>query len=102
MNSAERLTWLQLCSPSEAAVYLGERSRETRRALGQTQAEFALAAGVPLRTYKRFETSGAATLETFIKVLQAVSCGKYLSLVFPVAPADAIPMSRRRALDLDL
>lgn len=101
MTPEERLIWLQFCPAGEVTSYLGDRARETRRARNQTQAEFALEAGVAFRTYKRFEASGAATLETFVKVMQLVSCAKYLAFAFPVAPARAIQISRSRALGLD-
>jgi len=102
MRDEERLEWLQSSSPEAVAGYLGERARAARHARGLTQAEFARSAAVALRTYKRFEASGAANLETFIKVLQLMGQGKHLATLFPVAPADAIPMTRSRALGLDL
>jgi len=48
-----------------------------------SQAAFAEQAGVPLRTYKRFETNGQANLETFVRVLQALGQARYLYLLFP-------------------
>jgi hypothetical protein len=39
--------------------------------------------GVPLRTYKRFELDGKATLLTFVQVLRALGCTHYLALIFP-------------------
>jgi len=101
MRDEERLVWLQLSSPSEVGAYLGERARAARHASGLTQTEFARDAGVALRTYKRFEAAGAANLETFIKVLQLMGQGKHLATLFPVAPGNAIPMTRSRALGLE-
>lgn len=48
-----------------------------------SQAAFAEQAGIPLRTYKRFETHGQANLETFVRVLQALGQARYLYLLFP-------------------
>lgn len=54
-----------------------------RRDAGISQVEFAKQAGIPVRTYKRFESHGKANLETFIEVLRAMERTHYLFMLFP-------------------
>jgi transcriptional regulator with XRE-family HTH domain len=63
--------------------YLATRVRRERKKAGLSQAEFAGAAGIPLRTYKRFETHGRGTLETFMRVLKTLGHARNLYLLFP-------------------
>jgi hypothetical protein len=54
-------------------------------------------AEVPLRTYKRFETHGKATLETFVQVLRAAGRTQYLFMLFPQStPANTKPSIEER------
>jgi transcriptional regulator with XRE-family HTH domain len=65
--------------------------RKSRQAAGLSQAAFADLAGIPLRTYKRFESHGKANLETFVAALRALERTQYLVTLFP---ADArMPVS---------
>jgi DNA-binding XRE family transcriptional regulator len=64
--------------------------RRHRREAGISQADFARQAGIPLRTYKRFEAHGKANLETFVEVLRAMERTHYLFMLFP-APARSAP-----------
>lgn len=67
------------------------KARRHRHETGQSQAEFAKQAGVPLRTYKRFESQGKANLETFIQVLGAMGRTPYLFMLFPQSMQQAPP-----------
>ena len=71
--------------------------RRQRREAGLSQAEFASQAGIPLRTYKRFEAHGKANLETFIEVLRALGRTHYLFMLFP-APVRATAPSLKDKL----
>lgn len=88
----ERL-YLHACSNVEACHYLATKVRQWRRIERLTQAELAARAEVPLRTYKRFETHGKATLETFIQVLRVLGRTQYLFMLFPT------PAARRPSLE---
>ena len=94
---------LQLCMTPEQEVaafrdwpepavcgVLAARVRRARLDVGESQAEFAARAGIPLRTYKRFEAKGSATLENFIRILRTLGRAQYLVLVFPAA----LPLAR--------
>lgn len=52
---------------------------------------FAARAGIALRTYKRFESEGQASLETFLRVLTALERTHSLQLLFPAPPPPKPP-----------
>lgn len=84
MNQEEELDRLKSWTCPEVCHYLAMKVRRHRRDAGVSQAEFAKQAGIPLRTYKRFESHGKANLETFIEVLRAMERTQYLFMLFPV------------------
>lgn len=57
------------------------RRERVRQAL--TQPAVAAAAGVPLRTYKRFEKSGRGSIETLMRVAYALGHGMAVENLFP-------------------
>jgi transcriptional regulator with XRE-family HTH domain len=63
--------------------YLAAKLRRARNELGESQAVFAKRAGVPLRTYKRFELTGQGSIETLIRALRAIERADRLRLLFP-------------------
>lgn len=63
--------------------YLATEVRKLRIAAKESQQEFAARAGIPLRTYKRFETHGRGHLETFIRALKTAGRVEYLFMIFP-------------------
>lgn len=75
--------YLRACSNEEACQYLATKVRQWRRTEGISQADMAVLAEIPLRTYKRFETHGKANLATFIQVLRALGRTPYLFMLFP-------------------
>lgn len=83
MNTEQEHALLKNCTPAEACRYIATKIRQIRQSERQTQERFSKRVGVPLRTYKRFETHGQASLETFIQVLSAVGRTQYLFLIFP-------------------
>jgi DNA-binding transcriptional regulator YiaG len=83
MALEEELVRLRTCSTSEVCHYLGMKVRRLRQDLELSQVVFAAQVGVPLRTYKRFESHGRANLETFIRVLRALERTDYLFMLFP-------------------
>jgi transcriptional regulator with XRE-family HTH domain len=66
--------------------YLADRVRRTRRLAKLSQVELAKQAEVPLRTYKRFESHGKASLNTFVRVMMALRRTRYFFMLFPQEP----------------
>lgn len=97
---------LRLWPESEVCRYLAAEVRRIRLATGESQRDFAERAGVPLRTYKRFETHGRAHLDTFIRALRTLGRTEYLFMLFPAASPhpgvrslqDKLRQARLRAL----
>lgn len=77
---------LRLWPEDEVCRYIASQVRQGRLAARESQRDFAERAGVPLRTYKRFETHGRAHLDTFIRALRTLGRTEYLFMLFPVAP----------------
>lgn len=62
------------------------RLRAERSKLRLSQRDFAAKAGVPLRTYKRFESGECDSLDVFIRITQAFSRAPGFETLFPPAP----------------
>lgn len=71
------------------------RLRAERAKLRQSQRDFAAKAGVPLRTYKRFELGECDSLDVFIRITQAFSRAPGFETLFPPTQLDA----KARGLD---
>lgn len=67
----------QICS------FLASRIRAERLRNGLTQEQMSKKSGIPLRTYKRFETSGFGSMGNLIKLLKAFDRLRILELLFP-------------------
>jgi hypothetical protein len=93
MALEDEVEWLGEAPLEDLCRYLGTRVRRHRAQTKQSQADFAHAAGIPLRTFKRLETHGQASLRTFVLVLQAMGRARYLPLLFPQPVATTIPSS---------
>lgn len=85
MDQIRQLQFLKSISEDKVCQYLAAKVRRIRRDSKESQESFAQRAGIPLRTYKRFETHGKAHLETFVRVLRALNRAHYLLLLFPQA-----------------
>lgn len=70
----------QLCG------YVAGKVRRMRLARGESQVAFAKRAGIPLRTYKRFESLGLGSMKTFLRALRALGRVDRLFQLFPEAP----------------
>jgi len=75
-----------LKTPHELLHELGEAVRTRRIGQGWSQSEAASRAGVGLRTWRRLETGGQATIDTLVNAAMALRCEEGLSQLFP-APA---------------
>lgn len=83
MNLEQEREFLQTGSDLQVCAYLATSIRRIRRQSKESQDVFAKKAGVPLRTYKRFEANGKANLETFVQILRAIERTQYLFMLFP-------------------
>ena len=100
MTPEQELIWLKTQRADGLARYIGARAKHARRERKETQAAFAARAMVPLRTYKRLESHGQGSLETFLKVLIALERGHYLHVVFPAPAVATAPKILQRAASL--
>jgi len=88
---------------------IGDRVRAERIRQNKSQLEFATVAGIPVRTYQRFERDGSGTIETLVAALRACHRlrGLQVALPQPTLPERQTPLSRltpprvRRALKAD-
>ena len=64
---------LTLAGPSDVARSLADRARTLRLLREWTQMTLARRAGVTVASYRRFETTGKASLELVLKVAHALS-----------------------------
>lgn len=73
---------------------LGERLAAQRLTRNQTQRQLAESAGVSLNTLRRLESGENASLDTLIRVLEALDLGDRLNALAP--PSDVRPVDRVR------
>lgn len=83
-------------SDAEIVCEIGDRVRAERIRQNKSQLEFATSAGIPLRTYQRFERDGAGTIETLVAALRASNRlrGLQVALPHPTLPERQTPLSR--------
>lgn len=79
----------KLASNDEILHELGARLRAQRLAQGLPQAELAAMAGVSLGTVRSLERGAASSLETFIRIVQALGMSEHLQSLF-VLPRQSI------------
>lgn len=90
-------------STSEAALQaridrLGERLAATRLSRNMTQRQLAADAGVSLNTLRRLEGGENASLDTLVRVLDALDLADRLDVLTPaldVRPVDRVRMTTR-------
>jgi len=63
---------LSLALPDEVCLTLGQRARERRLMLNVSVEELAARVGISKKTLSNFEHTGRCTLETFVRVLEAM------------------------------
>lgn len=92
----------------ELLAEIGAAIRAQRLHQGWTQTEAAARAGMGLRTWRRLETHGQATLEALVNAAVALRCEEGLEKLFPTPAAGSMdellkrqavvaPKSRQRA-----
>ena len=91
--SAAKLT---LTGPSDIAMALAGRIKALRLLRGWTQATLARRAGVTSASYRRFETTGKASLELVLKVAHAMSRLEEFNQLLQPPPARSIEELEQR------
>ena len=86
MNAAK----LTLTGPSEMAQTLAGRAKALRLLKGWTQNTLAQRAGVTAASYRRFETTGKASLELVLKVAHTLARLEEFNQLFQPPPARSI------------
>jgi transcriptional regulator with XRE-family HTH domain len=88
----------RLAPPAVVLKELGERLAQTRLQQNVTQDELASRSGVGVRTLRRFESGNGATLDNFIRLLQALGHAHLLDQVLPlpgVSPMREVMMAKK-------
>ena len=85
MSELENLANVEIC------VVIALRLKNERLRNGWSQATISQLTGIPLRTYKRFESSGKGQTETLVAVLRALNKLRLLEILLP---PPAIPTQR--------
>lgn len=85
-----------LSLPDEVCSELGRRSRARRIALNVSVDEMAQRVGISNKTLGSFERSGRCTLETFVRILEALNATSDLSEVL-VTQSKSIEEMRQKA-----
>lgn len=80
-----------LASPSQVAEDMGETLARLRLAQNLSQAELAENAGIGERTLRRLEAGEKCTLDTLIRIIQALGLAGHLAAMLPspdIRPVD--------------
>lgn len=77
------MTDITQLTDEEICALIGLRTKTERLRLNLTQAEVSRQAGISLRTYKRFESTGISTLPTFVAILRVLKRLRMLELSLP-------------------
>ena len=83
-------TTLSLIGPSEMGKSLADRTKALRLLKGWTRNTLAQRAGVTAASFKRFETTGKASLELVLKVAHALARLDEFSKLFQPPAAHSI------------
>ena len=79
-----------LMTPRELLNELGRAVRDRRVLQGWSQVEAASRAGIGVRTWRRLEADGQATVETLVHAAIALRCEDNLAKLFPVPAAASL------------
>ena len=94
--SAAKLT---LTGPSDMAKALADRAKALRLLRGWTQSTLAQRAGVTSASYRRFETTGKASLKLVLKVAHALARLEEFDQLFQPPLARSIEELEQRAAE---
>jgi len=79
-----------LKTPRDHLRELGEAIRARRISMGWSQSEAAERAGVGVRTWRRLEIDGQATIVSLVHAAIALRCEQSLSQLFTPPPANSL------------
>lgn len=79
-----------LASPDEIVQALGQRLRAQRLSRLMPQEELARRAGVAVGSVKKLEASGNTTLQTFVRVVQALALTDEIAVLLQLKPSTSI------------
>lgn len=91
---------LSLASLNEIVQALGRRLRAQRLAQGLTQSELAQMAGLSLGALRQLEGTGQSSLETLIRVVQALGLVQDLEDLFVLQRQSIAQMEQAEAANL--
>jgi len=89
----------ELASSAVIAAELGRRLNELRLAQDLTQQQLAQRAGVSRRTIVKAANDGSISLDSFIRIMQALGLTGHLAALLPdpeVRPVEQVRLGRRR------
>ena len=86
-----------LASPSEICAILGERCRQRRLLQNLSLAELAARVGVSDKTLGTFERSGKSSLDTFVRLLEALNALPDLQNLLQTQPTSIADMRQQAA-----
>ena len=86
---------MKFATPDELVRELGSRLRTQRLASRVTQQELAQRAGVALGSIKKLESDGNTTLQTFVRVVQALSLTGDIEDILVLKPHTSIAEMER-------
>jgi transcriptional regulator with XRE-family HTH domain len=84
-----------LALPKEVCSELGHRARARRLALNISVDELAQRVGISNKTLGNFERTGSCTLETFVRILEALNALSDLSPVLVMQPRSIEEMRQK-------
>ena len=87
-----------LALPDEVCLELGRRARARRLALNLSVDELAQRVGISNKTLGNFERTGRCTLETFVRILEALNALNDLSAVLVLQPKSIEDMRQKQEL----
>jgi transcriptional regulator with XRE-family HTH domain len=88
---------MKFATPDELVRELGSRLRTQRLASRVTQQELAQRAGIALGAVKKLESGGNTTLQTFVRVVQALSLTSDIENILELKPHTSIAEMERAA-----
>lgn len=86
-----------LSTPDEVCATVGERVRARRLQLNLSVEELAARVGISTKTLSNFERTGRCTLETFVRILEALNALADLENVLVTQPLSIDDMRLRAA-----
>ena len=86
-----------LALPIEVCAELGQRTRARRLMLNLSAQELALRVGISDKTLSNFERTGRCTLETFVRILEALNALPDMAPVLVTQPRSIEDMRQKAA-----